>query len=66
MQLRPNGKRLAREVRRAKRTGKRHVPTAAVAVPLLSVAMPASWFAILGRLPPAWCAASAALFVVSH
>ena len=36
------------------------------AVPLLAVAVPAAPLAVVGGLPPAWCAALAALFVVSH
>jgi hypothetical protein len=35
-------------------------------MPLLAVAVEAAPLAVLGRLPPAWCAALAALVVVSH
>jgi hypothetical protein len=38
----------------------------AAAVPFLSLAVPAASFAVFSRLPPAWRAARAALFVVSH
>jgi hypothetical protein len=64
--LRPHGKRLAGKVWRAKWPGEVATATADVAVPFLAIAMPASWFTVLGRFPPALCAARAALFLVSH
>jgi hypothetical protein len=66
MQLWPHGKGLAWEVRRTERAGEVHMSAPAMAAPFLTFTMPAAWFAVFGRLPPARCAAPAALFVVSH